>query len=127
MGDREKARAGHAPLRGSDTPTRCSEEDLSLRRLALCLAWDGHGKVNASAGFPAVLGTRGEGALIGWRPARHKLPKISRRITGLPSYPLVTRVSAFMQTISEDCLPGTRRAGSPEVGRGAGTCALLAG
>lgn len=76
MGDREKARAGHAPLRGSDTPTRCSEEDWSLRRLALCLAWDGHGKVNASAGFPAVLGTRGEGALIGWRPARHKLPKI---------------------------------------------------
>ena len=105
---------------------RC-REDQSPRRLALCLAWNSQGKVKASDGFPAVLGTRGGWAHIGWRPARQELPKVSRRITGLPSYPLVARVSAFKQTISKDCSPGTRRAGSPEVGRGAGTCALLAG
>lgn len=72
---REKARAGHAPRLGSDTPTRC-REDQSLRRLALCLAWNGHGKVNASDGFPAVLGTRGGWVLLGWRPARHELPTV---------------------------------------------------
>lgn len=44
--------------------------------MALCLDWNGHGKVNASDGFPAVLGTRGGWARIGWRPARQELAEV---------------------------------------------------
>lgn len=37
---------------------------------------NGHGKVNASDGFPAVLRTRGGWVLLGWRPARRDLPNV---------------------------------------------------
>ena len=61
---------------------RC-REDQSPRRLALCLAWNSQGKVKASDGFPAVLGTRGGWAHIGWRPARQELPKVEASSSGV--------------------------------------------